>query len=207
MNQGVDVLCMALVGAVCMTVLVAVATMRRSHTARMRGICFCVVAVTAFGTLVSAMGLQVNLTPSVPVGIYRAIPTPRGIRVGMLAAVCPPSDAAALGRQRGYLLRGRCAYDTEPLLKRVVAVGGDEVRVASSGLFVDGRRLAHSAPLVADRAGRALAAWPVGRYRMARGMLWMYADNGRSWDSRYWGPISTGNVVAAMRSFVVVGGD
>jgi len=190
-----------------MTGLIAVATMRHSHAARMRGLCFCVVAVTACGTFVTAMGLRMNFTASVPVGIYRTIPTSRGVRVGMLAAVCPPSDAAALGRERGYLLRGQCAHGAEPLLKRIVAVGGGEVRVASSGVYVDGRRLAHSAPLAADRAGRALAAWPVGRYRIARGMLWMYADNERSWDSRYWGPVPIGNVIAVMRPLVFVGGD
>lgn len=43
-------------------------------------------------------------------------------------------------------------------------------------------------PLSFDAAGRRLFPWPRGHYRLRPGELWLYADNDRSWDSRYWGP-------------------
>jgi conjugative transfer signal peptidase TraF len=151
-----------------------------------------------------AANLRINLTSSMPLGIYRVVVMhPRSVHVGMLVAVCAPAKAAEVARRRGYLLKGACAYETETLLKRVVAASGDEVDVTAKGLVVDGRLLSNSAALVADYADHALVAWPVGRQRVADGMLWVYANHRRSWDSRYWGPVAVGNVVAVLEPILV----
>jgi conjugative transfer signal peptidase TraF len=154
-------------------------------------------ALLILGNLIAAASLRWNATASMPLGIYRfAVVSPHGVSRGMLVAVCPPSSAAELGRRRGYLSRGTCAEDSEPLLKTVVAIAGDDVTVSPSGVAVNGRLLRDSESLAVDRAGRPLVSWPRGHFRMARGAIWLHADHERSWDSRYWGPVPTRNVLA-----------
>jgi conjugative transfer signal peptidase TraF len=141
--------------------------------------------------------LRVNFTTSMPLGIYRleALPS-NGFARGMFVVTCAPAAAAAVGRDRGYLARGPCSGDTEPLLKVVAGVPGDEVTVSTPGVAVNGCVLPNSAPLAFDRSDRPLKAWPLGRYHLAPNQLWLYADNPRSWDSRYWGPAAAASILA-----------
>ncbi len=105
-------------------------------------------AITVVGRVTVASGLHFNVTPSMPIGIYRLAPVRKsGVQRGTFVAVCAPIDAARLGLRRGYLADGRCAADTEPLLKVVAAVAGDEVTISSRGVAVNGCLLPHSRPL------------------------------------------------------------
>lgn len=114
----------------------------------------------------------------------------------MVVVACAPIDAAALGRARGHLGAEPCPDDTEPLLKSVAAIAGDELDVTAAGVAVNGCRLPQSTPLAHDRSGRRLVPWPRGHSRLAPGQVWLYADNARSWDSRYWGWTATPDVMA-----------
>jgi conjugative transfer signal peptidase TraF len=207
MNQACDVLLLALGGSVFVTWVLTLATVRR-RVSYVRWIALFGVGMVPvlLAHLVAVMKLRINLTPSMPLGIYRIVlMQPRSVRVGMLVAVCAPAKAAEIARRRGYLLKGTCAYETETLLKQVVAVDGDEVVMTAQGLVVDGRLLPNSTVLVADHAARELTAWPIGRQRVAYGTLWVYANHRRSWDSRYWGPVPVRNVVAVVYPVFVVG--
>jgi len=131
------------------------------------------------------------------VSIKLDAPVPKsGVQRGTFVAVCAPLGAADLGRRRGYLAAGPCPADTELLLKVVAAVAGDVVAVSANGVGVNGCPLPRSRPLSFDGAGRRLSPWPQGRYRLGLGQLWLYADNARSWDSRYWGPVPLVHVTA-----------
>jgi conjugative transfer signal peptidase TraF len=155
------------------------------------------VALASCSYAVAVIGIRLNFTPSMPLGIYRLTGLSSGeMHRGMLVAVCAPSNASELGRRRGYLSSGACAGNSEPLLKTIAAVGGDVVAVSPSGVRINGGLLAVSKPLRFDRAGRRVMSWPVGRHRVPRGSIWLYAANERSWDSRYWGPTPVGNVLA-----------
>ena len=114
----------------------------------------------------------------------------------MVVAVCAPDDAADLGRRRGYLSAGSCPRDTEPLLKIVAGVPGDDVVVSAEGVAVNGCALPNSAPLAFDQSDRRMSVWPSGPYRLRPNQLWLYASNPRSWDSRYWGPGGVAGIVA-----------
>jgi len=206
MSQACDILLFALAGSVLVTLGFAWATAcSRVSSVRLIGLLSLGMMPMFYAYVGEAAGLRINLTSSMPLGLYRVVVmNPRSARVGMLVAVCAPEKAAELARQRGYLLKGACAHETETLLKQVVGVGGDEVIVTMKGLVVDGRLLPNSAALVADHADHVLAAWPVGRQRVADGMLWVYANHRRSWDSRYWGPVPMSNVFAVMQPVLVV---
>ena len=154
---------------------------------------------------IAAIDLHFNFTPSMPLGIYRLTPIPKsGIQRGMFVVVCAPPVAAELGRRRGYLAAGRCPTAAEPLLKVVAAVAGDSVTVSANGVAVNGCLLPHSRALSHDAAGRRLSPWPQGHFQLRRGELWLYAANDRSWDSRYWGPISVAAVSARAAPVLVV---
>lgn len=148
--------------------------------------------------MIVTLHLRFNFTASMPFGIYELVPVPKSaIQRGMLVAVCAPLDAAELGRRRRYLASGPCPDDTELLLKTVAAVAGDYVEDSARGVTVDGCLLPHSWPLSYDTARRRLLTWPEAHYyRLRRGQLWLYADNDRSWDSRYWGPAAASDVSA-----------
>jgi conjugative transfer signal peptidase TraF len=183
--------------AVIFTAAIAIATLATktvSRAVRLIG----VVAVTAFAVVaLQRANLRVNFTGSVPIGIYLLLPLqPYGVKRGMLVAACAPIRAAEIGRQRGYLGAGRCAGDTELLLKYVRAIAGDGIDVTAAGVVVNGHLLLHSQPASHDRSGRRLVPWPRGTYRLAEGQVWLYAANDRSWDSRYWGPAANSDIVA-----------
>jgi conjugative transfer signal peptidase TraF len=198
MSQPALVLFLAAVMAVIVTAAIARATSARLPR-RVRGsrLLTVGVALASLSCAVAVMGVRLNFTPSMPLGIYRFMEvSPHEIHRGMLVAVCPPLDASKLGRHRGYLSGGACSGNSEPLLKTVAAVGGDVVAVSRIGVSVNGSLLAESRPLRFDRAERPMAYWPAGRYQVPHGSIWLYAGNERSWDSRYWGPAPARNVLA-----------
>lgn len=197
MSQPAIVLFVALAIAVIGTAIMARYLSQRTRMSRaLRALAF--FAVVAIGwDKIAASGLRVNFTPSVPMGLYRltSIPT-TGVSRGMLVAACPPPDAAELGRRRGYLALGPCPGNVEPLLKTVVAVEGDVVAVSSRGVAVNNCFLPNSGPLSIDQMGRPLRPWSASPSLLQRGQAWLYGDNVRSWDSRYWGPISTATLLS-----------
>jgi conjugative transfer signal peptidase TraF len=137
-----------------------------------------------------------NETASMPPGFWRVTPLTGPLRRGMIVSICPPDDA--MTRQavrRGYLERApACPSGTIPLLKHVLALPGDVVRVKPGGLAVDGKAVPLTAPQTRDDKGRPMQPVPAGRYRVKPGFVWVYAPNPRSWDSRYLGAIPIANI-------------
>ena len=157
-----------------------------------------VVGVAIAGALLAAilgLGLHVNLSPSAPRGLYRAVAgTP--IR-GAWVAACVSLEAAAIGRARGYLWPGPCVGGVEPVLKPVVAVAGDVVELGPEAVVVNGQRLPGSVSADVDSLGLPLphAVW--GRHVVAAHEFWLVSTRvPNSWDSRYLGPFSRSQVRA-----------
>jgi len=150
-------------------------------------------------------GLRLNLTGSLPVGLYlasRAVP----VR-GAIVLACLPPPVAAFARDRGYVPRGGgCPGDVLPLGKPVLAVAGDTVTVTSSGLLVNGIPIPNSRPLATDRKGRALPRLAIGRYVVRPGSLWIVSSYSPfSFDSRYFGTVETRQVRSCVRRLWTVG--
>src|SRR5512135_1044615 len=141
-------------------------------------------AVTFAVTLEVAgtVGYRLNLSPSMPRGIWRVIAGPAAAyQRGQVVAVCPPVNAP-------FLPRGSCPLGMQPLLKQLVALPGDVVTVTPAGVRVnDGSLLPHSAPLSHASNGQPLPQ-QVGTWRLTG--YWLYgADSPRSFDSRYFGAV------------------
>jgi conjugative transfer signal peptidase TraF len=197
MTQSVLVLSFALASGLLAAAVIAGETSGKARKLGNQRLCLFIAVIPVLAYAIDAFDLRFNFTPSMPLGIYRLTPLPKGrIQRGMFVVACAPLVAAELGRRRGYLAEGPCRTGTEPLLKVVAGVAGDSVVVSADGVAVNGRLLPHSRALSQDAAGRRLTPWPHGRYQVRRGELWLYAANDRSWDSRYWGPAQADDVRA-----------
>jgi conjugative transfer signal peptidase TraF len=125
----------------------------------------------AFLALLSLAGLRVNLTPSLPEGVYVLCPGTPGR--GDLASFCLEGEFAELARERGYLQAGSCASGLRPLLKTLAGLPGD---VILGDLFIH----------ASDSLGRAMpSVLPEGI--IPPGMALVLADHPGSYDSRYFG--------------------
>jgi conjugative transfer signal peptidase TraF len=134
--------------------------------------------------------LVYNPSNSVPVGWYRIEPLPRQpnpLQVDDIALVQLPAEAAALAAQRGYL------PPHVPLLKRVGAVPPQRVCITGQVVRIDGHTVATA--LSVDRMGRPLLGWPQCRRLQADEVFLLSAANPASFDSRYFGPVRTADVI------------
>src|SRR3989454_9703645 len=160
------------------------------------------VALLAAGRLA---GLRLNLTGSLPVGLYVAAGA-APVR-GALVLVCLPLEVAAFARARGYVPRGgACPGGVVPIGKPVLASAGDTVTVTSTGLLVNRAPVPNSQALAMDRKGRPLPQLPTGRYVVRPGTVWILSSYSPfSFDSRYFGPVRAGQVLTSVRPLWTVG--
>ena len=149
-------------------------------------------------------GLVVNGTASAPLGIWRKAgaftvgPAARGRYV----LFCPPNTPAfRAASDGGFVARGRCPGGYVPLIKQVMGVPGDTIEVAD-GVIINGVPVANGG-ISAEVAAKAGADRP-RRFTLAPGQLWMMSTySGRSFDSRYFGPIESTEVEAFVDPLVV----
>jgi conjugative transfer signal peptidase TraF len=141
-------------------------------------------------------GLALNVTDSMPLGLYHIQSVALPVASGTIVQTCLPSEIASVGLARKYLLTGNCASGTTPVLKIVVGVAGDRIDVSDRRITINGHALRGSATAASDRNGRPLARFPRGVVRLVAGQIWLWTPNPASWDSRYYGPISERLVLA-----------
>jgi conjugative transfer signal peptidase TraF len=131
-------------------------------------------------------GYRVNITSSMPVGIYRVDEgTPER---GDYVAYCPVGATAALALDNGWLRPGSCNAGTRPLLKILAGVAGDTVRLDADGILINGVLQPCSAARSADKNGIALTRH-IPEETVPTGMAFLLARHEGSYDSRYFGPV------------------
>lgn len=146
------------------------------------------------------IGLRINNSPSLPLGLYVTTKDARA----QLVEFCPAEPFAHMASARGYREAGSCPDGAEPLLKPIVATSGDVVEYASDGISVNGRLLQNTAPLATDTRQRTLTPWPFGRYVVQRDTVWVASSfNPRSFDSRYFGPVQISAIRDHVRAFLI----
>src|ERR1700733_6276736 len=91
-----------------------------------------VVVSLAVFQLFGFLGLRINTSPSLPVGLY-VVTTDSNAN---LVEFCPAEPFATLSRLRGYRDAGSCRDGGAPLLKPVVAKAGDMVELTGHGISV-----------------------------------------------------------------------
>jgi conjugative transfer signal peptidase TraF len=157
------------------------------HPGRIKIAAITVLAVFVLGCLAVASGLRWNGTESFPVGLYLETGK-RAHRGDLVFASVPDLPVFAMAKERGYL---NVAFSsTAHLLKRLVGLAGDRVTIDSSGVEVNGIRLANSAPLPCDQARRPLQAYALKDRVLGPGQVLLMSEyNPASFDGRYFGPL------------------
>ncbi len=151
------------------------------------------VALLAIGWVA---GLRLNLTGSLPAGLYvtsRSAP----VRSALVLA-CLPAKVAVFAKARGYVPSGvQCPSGVSAVGKPVVAIAGDTVTVTPTGILVNGAAVPNTRALASDRKGRRLPQLATGRYVVEPGTVWIVSSYSRfSFDSRYFGAIEARQVRA-----------
>ena len=159
-----------------------------------------VTSLAAFG-LCAWGGVRFNSTGSLPIGLYR-VSTAADAN---LVEFCPPEPYSRLSVVRQYRNPGNCPDGDSPLLKPIVASPGDVVVLSKSGLQVNGVLLRNTAPRSQDSKARLLPHYPFGTYRVSSGTIWVASSyHPLSFDSRYFGPISTTIVRHRLKPFLTL---
>ena len=147
-------------------------------------------------------GIRLNLTGSIPLGLYQVAGSIHGLKRGDIVLACLPDSVAVFARSRGYLPGGGpCPGRSAPVGKVVMALPGDTVAVLPTGLSVNGAMVLRSRPLPRDRDGRALPRVPCRRSLVEPRTLWLIGSSKHSFDSRYFGPVPDTILIAQIRRF------
>ena len=151
------------------------------------------------GFIGRVLQLRIMLTDSsAPAGVYRQVNIPAGR--GALVAACLPAAIARLGVARGYLRRGDCPAQAEPVAKVIGAVSGDVIDIEPERVAANGVQFANSRTVARDSMGHPLSHVPWGRRRVAEGEVWLFGfNNARSWDARYFGPIPSSDIRGVLK--------
>lgn len=149
--------------------------------------------MVAHGLNQSGRWVLVNASPSEPEGLY--LRTSDGPTVGRLVTFMAPALASP------YVDRHLTYLRTTPVLKALAAGPGNLVCTRSGRLVIDGQ---DKAPVMAkDPRGVQLPRWN-GCRRLGAGEWFAYSNRvPNSFDSRYYGPIRTDQVIAAYRPLLV----
>lgn len=157
-----------------------------------------VLLIIAVQTLFYLAHLRVNLTASMPIGLYKKLPH-TAFSTGDIIASCLSGDIAKIGRKNKYLTRGTCPASSAPVLKKVIAVPNDTVTVTNNAIIVNGK--SYPAPRrTLDRLGRVIPTFvKIGTYK-AKG-FWLYGAHrpNHSWDSRYFGEVPASDVIGVFK--------
>ena len=163
----------------------------------LRRIAIVAVGVSVFTfQLCGFLGIKINTSPSLPLGLYVGTSDPNA----NLIEFCPAEPFASLAIARGYRNEGTCPDGAAPLLKPIAAKPGDSVELSKRGIEVNGKLLPNTAPLEVDTKARPLTAWRFGCYTVQPGTVWVASSyNPRSFDSRYLGPIAVSSIRGRLR--------
>jgi conjugative transfer signal peptidase TraF len=141
-------------------------------------------------------GVRINASPSLPLGLYASTRD----TAEPLVEFCPPEPYASLAIRRGYRTKGNCPDGGTPLLKPVIAAENDIVAVSDAGISVNGHLISNTRPRRVDTAGRPMPLWPTMTQRVQPGTIWVASNfSPRSFDSRYFGPISISSIRSRLR--------
>lgn len=160
------------------------------------------VVILLLANLMKFFHIQINLTPSMPIGLYRQLST-MTIHRGDIVAACLPKPIAKVGLENGYLSKGHCPSGTIPVLKKVIAIPHDNVQLTSQAIIVNEKR--YLAPQQkTNHRGHSIKRW--NRNDLYKNTLdyWLYGSHSRnkSWDSRYYGGIASHDILWVYKSFL-----
>ena len=162
---------------------------------RLPGISVILVINLIFVALIlMAMGFRLNLTNSIPVGLYR-ITTLTNLK-NSFVIFCPDDRLAfKQGLKRHYISYGLCPGSYGYLMKKVVGTAGDKVTVTAEGVFINQKIIPFSKPKLIDGMHHSLPQWRTVNYQLKEDeIMTMTSQSEWSFDGRYYGLIHLGQI-------------
>lgn len=129
-----------------------------------------------------------NASASAPVGLYRVASGSPAL--GDLVLVRPPKPVVYLAAERVYL------PSNVPLVKHLAALPGEHVCAFGDAIIIGGEIVARR--LATDTQHRPLPWWNACRKLAAAEVFLLGSDKNRSFDSRYFGPVPTENIIGRL---------
>lgn len=147
-----------------------------------------VLALPVYFALFQLLGLMVNFTPSLPVGIYIRSNS-QSLELGNVAAYCLDNEAyIRLAKERGYLGSGSCHNGLKPLLKEIGGMAGDVIGYEVSGLItVNSETIANSGIAGLDLNGKTMPQTHLTLGLIPQGQAFLVSRHAGGFDSRYFG--------------------
>jgi conjugative transfer signal peptidase TraF len=169
-----------------------------------RLIAYFLIGTIVFAFLLRALGFRINLTDSIPIGLYR-ISHFKNIK-NTFVIFCPDNrQAFRLGLARNYINQGIDCHGYGYLMKKVVAISGDSISVTAKGVFVNQRPIPFSKPKLKDGLNRLLPQWHVSDYILQqKEILTMTSQSEWSFDGRYYGLIQLGQIKGMLQPIWVI---
>ena len=147
---------------------------------------FTALGVAAAAVIPTSTKFVWNVSASAPIGLYRIEPAER-LEVPDLVAVMPPEPLENFMVRRGYIGRD------VPLLKRVIALPGQQVCRVNRAITVDDVPLGEARDR--DSRDRPLPVWHGCRRVRPDELFLMNIDVPDSLDGRYFGPLPATTVI------------
>jgi conjugative transfer signal peptidase TraF len=132
--------------------------------------------------------LLYNASGSAPIGFYRI--EYRSPHRGETAVIRPSATLEKLLSTHGLLPSG------VPLLKQIIALGGDRICRSDGVILINGKAIAEA--LDHDAEGRPLPAWD-GCFTLFAGQFFLLQPHPYSFDSRYFGPVGEAQIIGVAR--------
>ncbi|WP_374222780.1 S26 family signal peptidase [Polynucleobacter sp. Fuers-14] len=143
-------------------------------------------------------GWRLNLSRSMPLGLYQIEPNFSRLQRGDLVVFCLPKNL--LPTTVDFLQNGQCSSGAAPFFKSIVGIPGDHIETGILGVKVNGVLLTNSACLesVDLKCAYFNDALPTSEY-----WVFGYGSNpslaSHSFDSRYFGAIPASSILGVAR--------
>lgn len=137
------------------------------------------------------LGFRLNISSSLPMGVWQISKLHRPLHKGDIVWFCPPdTEIFKLAYRRSYIPHGNCSNRAAHLLKPVAALYRDVVAFSEQGLVINDILIPNSKPKRRDALNRLLWSAHTGTETVQDGMMWVVSSyNSDSFDSRYFGSI------------------
>lgn len=150
----------------------------------------------------SIVGLRINITKSIPIGIY--IITDKTPAKNDYVIFCPPDTYQFKNaRRRGYIDIGFCPDRYGYMMKKLVAENGDKVTISKSGVTVNDIFLPLSAQLPTDLQGNKLPEININKILGQDEVLLMSDVSSTSFDARYFGILDKKQIRHVIRPILI----
>ncbi len=156
------------------------------------------ISIMSIALSLMVMGFRINTTDSIPVGLYRITNT-KNLKNSFVIFCPDDSQAFRIANDRGYIGSGLCPGGYGYLMKKVVAIKDDIISVTSKGVYVNQKIIPFSKPKIKDGINRRLPQCKVLNYQIKEDeVMTMTNQSEWSFDGRYYGPISLGQIKGTM---------